>query len=420
MKIILQTHSSDSEYNGDCDYAVVDLTPIVVQQIRQRAELARQARQRDDDLYELSFWGSPAEFYDSGLLDACDKALAAAAEESDADHAVRDWLADLEQNGHALLPAAVDLDTHEAPRVECGQVILRCHRFPEGLSLEVAWTAIPKHSDVGVTSASLPLAAMESYLRQARGGFGMTTPVLDNWIVDGPTTLYSYDDDLIYMLVRADTDDPDLQREVALVSAWDLEGERYAPMIAAVPKLLAACQAVVDRWEHGDLAEAVRMCGEAVEAALGPQDGMPAPGGGFHSAQRKTQMPKKTREIEYYRLWPGGSGDSGTWDTDFVEIPADTPEDEIAEAVEKAASKIQWRDQPPILTGVYSAPQPEEEDEAEEAEPMTHWKCPRCGHRADVPAYELAEIGTPFCANCQDGANVEMEPVLGETKARAV
>ena len=86
-----------------------------------------------------------------------------------------------------------------------------------------------------------------------------------SWCVDGPTTLYGYDDDLVYMLVRADTDDPDLQREVALVSAWDLEGERYAPMIAAVPKLLAACQAVVDRWEHGDLAEAARMCSEAVK-----------------------------------------------------------------------------------------------------------------------------------------------------------
>ena len=45
---------------------------------------------------------------------------------------------------------------------------------------------------------------------------------------------------------------------MALVTAWDLEGERYAQMIAAVPKLMAACQAVVERWEHGDLAEAAQ------------------------------------------------------------------------------------------------------------------------------------------------------------------
>ena len=67
---------------------------------------------------------------------------------------------------------------------------------------------------------------------------------LVSWCVDGPTTLHGYDDDLVYILVEADTEDPELQRQVALVSAWDTEGERYAQMIAAVPKLLAACQAV--------------------------------------------------------------------------------------------------------------------------------------------------------------------------------
>ena len=35
---------------------------------------------------------------------------------------------------------------------------------------------------------------------------------------------------------------------------------------------------------------------------------------------------KKTRLIEYFRLWAGGSGDSGTWDTDMIDIPADTPD----------------------------------------------------------------------------------------------
>jgi hypothetical protein len=88
-----------------------------------------------------------------------------------------------------------------------------------------------------------------------------------SWCLGGPTTLRGYDDDLVYLLVRADTDDPELQRDVALVGAWDLEGERYARMIVAVPKLLAACQAVVERWEHGNLAEAARMCAEAVRQA---------------------------------------------------------------------------------------------------------------------------------------------------------
>ena len=105
---------------------------------------------------------------------------------------------------------------------------------------------------------------------------GLSNRTSESWRVDGPTTLHEHDDDLVYMLIRADTDDPELGREVALVSAWDLEGERYAHMIAAVPKMLAACQAVVERWEHGDLAEAARMCAKAAEQATetaSPADG---------------------------------------------------------------------------------------------------------------------------------------------------
>lgn len=98
---------------------------------------------------------------------------------------------------------------------------------------------------------------------------GLSNQISESWCLAGPTTLHGYDDDLVYLLIRVDTDDPELQRDVALVSAWDLEGERYAQMIAALPKLLAACQAVVDRWEHGDLAESARMCGEAVQQASG-------------------------------------------------------------------------------------------------------------------------------------------------------
>jgi hypothetical protein len=95
----------------------------------------------------------------------------------------------------------------------------------------------------------------------------MTATAVPDWILDGPTALCGYDDDRAYVLIRVDTDDPELQRNIALVGAWDMEGERYARMVAAVPKLLAACQAVVDRWEHGDLAEAARMCDDALAAA---------------------------------------------------------------------------------------------------------------------------------------------------------
>ena len=42
------------------------------------------------------------------------------------------------------------------------------------------------------------------------------------------------------------------------------------------------------------------------------------------------------------------------------------------------------------------------------ADQMTKWKCPE-GHTAEVPAYDLAEIGTPYCGECER-EDVEMEP----------
>jgi hypothetical protein len=55
-----------------------------------------------------------------------------------------------------------------------------------------------------------------------------------------------------------------------------------------------------------------------------------------------------TREVEYYRLW-----DDHTWDTDFIEIPADTPEQQIEQAVQAAIDKLAWKRNAPVITGIY-------------------------------------------------------------------
>jgi hypothetical protein len=163
MKIILSTSSTDPNFNGDCDHAGVDLTPESVAQIKRRVDLARQAGQQDNDLYELSFWGGEADFYDRRLADACQDAIAA----TDGDQAACDWLDGLEQDGHAPLPATVDLGAHEIQRTECDQVVVRCSPSSHNPQFEIVWTTIPKHMDVDVSTRELPLAAMDSYFQQA-------------------------------------------------------------------------------------------------------------------------------------------------------------------------------------------------------------------------------------------------------------
>ena len=69
------------------------------------------------------------------------------------------------------------------------------------------------------------------------------------------------------------------------------------------------------------------------------------------------------RNIEYYRLWA-----DGRWDTDFIAIPANTPEDKIEQAVRDAVSQLvlsheltmPWRSgmKPALVaTGVYHIPE---------------------------------------------------------------
>jgi hypothetical protein len=72
--------------------------------------------------------------------------------------------------------------------------------------------------------------------------------------------------------------------------------------------------------------------------------------------ERRPMGKSKTRSVEYYRCWAGNNGDSGTWDTAYIDVPADTPEDRLEEAVREAVAKIDWRDgEAPVLVGLYCA-----------------------------------------------------------------
>lgn len=163
MHLILNAHSSDPHYDADCDYAVVELTPALAEEIRSRVALAREARQHDSDLYELYFWGSTAEFFDHNILDVCQEAIATAGRRR-RNKAARDWLADFEGREYAVVPDGVNLDAHEPQRTECDQMIIQVSPSPLRTEFSVIWTARPKYADMDVTTGELPLTAMEELL----------------------------------------------------------------------------------------------------------------------------------------------------------------------------------------------------------------------------------------------------------------
>jgi hypothetical protein len=86
---------------------------------------------------------------------------------------------------------------------------------------------------------------------------------------------------------------------------------------------------------------------------------------GIMSTRERSPMAKsKTRSVEYYRCWAGNNGDSGTWDTAYIDVPADTPEDRLEEAVREAVAKIDWHDgEAPVLVGLYCAGGESDEEE---------------------------------------------------------
>lgn len=112
-------------------------------------------------------------------------------------------------------------------------------------------------------------------------------------------------------------------------------------------------------------------------------------------AAKQAGKPGKTRRVEYYRLWARNSGDSGTWDTDFIDIPADTPDDMTDKAIRKAAAKIGYRDGPPVIVGCYceAANQKDADDDHDQAINDLLGKAETAGLKAedlDEMVHELA------------------------------
>lgn len=57
-------------------------------------------------------------------------------------------------------------------------------------------------------------------------------------------------------------------------------------------------------------------------------------------------------------------GYHGAWDTDFIDIPADTPKDKYNQAIEEAARKLDWRDnEQPNIVGFYSMVAPLDDED---------------------------------------------------------
>ena len=163
MKILLKTESSDPDCNAGCECAALDVTPELLEQVEARVKIARQAAKAEGDLWELYFWGGAPTFHGYDLIEACAEA-AAQSEGTDQD----DWEQRFENQGFLPVPEAVDVEQFEPQRSECDQEIIRCERSGKTGGFEVAWTMVPKHTDIYITTQAVSLKHLEATAKGTR------------------------------------------------------------------------------------------------------------------------------------------------------------------------------------------------------------------------------------------------------------
>lgn len=112
MKIVTRTYTSNEHWNGECDYALIDLTPELAKKIAMRRKLLLDIKERDPEISRIQFYDTSASFYERHYNESrpyppeFDEAL----ELSDSDD-------------YAEIPETVDMSFLEKDRNDKGELI---------------------------------------------------------------------------------------------------------------------------------------------------------------------------------------------------------------------------------------------------------------------------------------------------------
>ena len=146
MRIVLATVSSNPDFNGNCDLALVDLSPAYAQQILVRMKALLALAAADPALSEGHYWDSPATYFAAPPDEELRALLNPAAESQRA-------LAD-----------GVELPERLIQRVEYRHLVIAV----SGGAVDVSWRASPKNVSIYIETEPLPQATIEAL---ASGGW---------------------------------------------------------------------------------------------------------------------------------------------------------------------------------------------------------------------------------------------------------
>jgi hypothetical protein len=138
MKLVMSTWSSD-DFNGDCDFAIVDVTSELATKILRRMDIVRRLHLEDVSVRELVFWDCTPEFFatpdDEELVELLPE----------------------DGDSYKTLPADRKIPDECFQSTECECLVIDVC----GEAVEAFWRASPKHVEVTITTTSLPRSFIE-------------------------------------------------------------------------------------------------------------------------------------------------------------------------------------------------------------------------------------------------------------------
>ena len=158
MQVVLKVWSSNPDYNGGCDFALVEITRGFAKLALHRIAVLCEQKALDPAVDETYCWDSAALFFSPWAGPA-----AGTRESEAACLKLQEELDLLQIDRHGVVTASGDLSVpqNQIARVECVQMIV----WESG----IAFTAIPKHTDFYVTTAEIPIEVLEQSLAPAKG-----------------------------------------------------------------------------------------------------------------------------------------------------------------------------------------------------------------------------------------------------------
>jgi len=151
VRVVLRTWSSNPEYSGGCDYAVVEIDEEFAKLALRRISVLCEQKTLDSSLYQTYYWDSSAEYFSPWVNRATQPS-----EVQESCFELEKALEDLAVDVREVVTAPTNLRVPESRigAVECAQMIVH----EEG----IAFNALLRHTDIYVTTAEISKQVFES------------------------------------------------------------------------------------------------------------------------------------------------------------------------------------------------------------------------------------------------------------------